>query len=141
MKQVMIIEDNADLAATYRILLELRGDDVTVTHTGQEGLAAAGDQRFDLVLSDLGLPDISGYEVARRLRRSPETDCVRLVAVSGFSQEADRRGSLEAGFDAHLAKPIALADLEDLLAQWAQDEGWTSGSGGPRVRRSQRTVR
>ena len=115
--RTLIIEDNVDLAATYRTLLERQGHEVTVAHTGQDGLAAAHQQRFDLVLCDLGLPDISGFEVARHLRLDPETEPARLIAHSGYSQDADRQQSLRAGFDAHLTKPMAMRDLEHLLVQ------------------------
>jgi CheY-like chemotaxis protein len=113
--RTLIIEDNIDLAATYRTLLERRGHQVTVVYTGSAGLIAAHQQRFDLVLCDLGLPDITGYEVARRLRADPDSRPARLVAHSGYSQNADRQQSLLAGFDAHLIKPIAISDLERLL--------------------------
>lgn len=115
--RTLIIEDNVDLAATYRTLLERRGHQVTVAHTGHDGLAAARRQRFDLVLCDLGLPDITGYEVARHLRLDPDTQPARLIAHSGYSQDADRQQSLQAGFDAHLTKPMAISDLEHLLNQ------------------------
>lgn len=115
----LIIEDSADLAASYQALLERRGDRITVARTGREGLALARAYSFDLVLCDIGLPDVDGHEVARRLRRHPRRDQMRLIAVSGFSQEADRQRSLQAGFDAHLVKPMALADLDAALAGWA----------------------
>jgi CheY-like chemotaxis protein len=84
-------------------------------YSGGDGLTAAHQQRFDLVLCDLGLPDITGYEVARRLRADPGSRPGRLVAHSGYSQNADRQQSLQAGFDAYLIKPIAISDLERLL--------------------------
>jgi CheY-like chemotaxis protein len=84
--------------------------------TESVGLAAARAEPFDLVLCDLGLPDLGGHELARRLRRHPRRDRMRLVAVSGFSQPAGRDRSLRAGFDAHLVKPMTLADLEGVLA-------------------------
>ncbi|MGH3912925.1 MAG: ATP-binding protein [Pseudonocardiaceae bacterium] len=115
--RTLIIEDNVDLAATYQTLLERRGHQVTVAHTGHDGLAAAHQQRFDLVLCDLGLPDITGYEVARHLRRDPDAQPARLIAHSGYSQDADRQQSLQAGFDAHLTKPMAISDLEHVLDQ------------------------
>jgi CheY-like chemotaxis protein len=111
----LIIEDNVDLAATYRTLLERRGHDVTVVHTGADGLATAHKQHFDLILCDLGLPDITGYEVAQRLRAELASQPGRLVAHSGYSRNADRQQSLEAGFDAHLTKPMSISDLEHLL--------------------------
>jgi signal transduction histidine kinase/CheY-like chemotaxis protein len=113
--RTLIIEDNVDLAATYQALLERRGHDVTVVHTGGDGLAAAQQQHFDLILCDLGLPDITGYEIARRLRADPDAQPARLIAHSGYSQNANRQQSLQAGFDAHLTKPMAISDLEHLL--------------------------
>jgi signal transduction histidine kinase/CheY-like chemotaxis protein len=113
--RTLIIEDNVDLAATYRTLLERRGHDVTVVHTGADGLATAHKQHFDLILCDLGLPDITGYEVAQRLRAELASQPGRLVAHSGYSRNADRQQSLEAGFDAHLTKPMSISDLEHLL--------------------------
>jgi signal transduction histidine kinase/ActR/RegA family two-component response regulator len=113
--RTLIIEDNLDLAATYRTLLQRRGHDVTVVHTGADGLAAAHQQHFDLILCDLGLPDITGYEVARRLRADLASQPVWLVAHSGYSRNADRQQSLAAGFDAHLTKPMSISDLEHLL--------------------------
>jgi signal transduction histidine kinase/CheY-like chemotaxis protein len=113
--RTLIIEDNVDLAITYRTLLQRRGHDVTVVHTGVDGLAAACQQHFDLILCDLGLPDITGYEVARRLRAAPGSQPGWLVAHSGYSRNADRQQSLQAGFDAHLTKPMSITDLEHLL--------------------------
>jgi len=88
---------------------------VTVVHTGADGLAAAHQQHFDLILCDLGLPDITGYEVARRLRADLASQPIWLVAHSGYSRNADRQQSLAAGFDAHLTKPMSISDLEHLL--------------------------
>ena len=120
--RMLIIEDNVDLAVTYRTLLERRGHHVTVVHSGRDGLAAAYEQHFDLVLCDLGLPDITGFEVAQRLRADPDAQPARLVAHSGYSQNADRRQSLQAGFDAHLTKPLAISDLERLIDEPALAE-------------------
>jgi len=112
---ILIVEDNADLAATYRTLLERQGHRVTEVHTGTDAIATTEAGTFDVVLCDLGLPDIDGYAVARAIRARPEGDRLRLIAVSGFSQGTDRALSRAAGFDAHLAKPLPLTDLLDLL--------------------------
>ncbi|MFJ9904624.1 ATP-binding protein [Streptomyces sp. NPDC101152] len=112
---VLIVEDNTDLAATYRTLLERHGHRVTAVHTGADAVAAVGAEPFDVVLCDLGLPDMDGYAVARALRAGPDGDRLRLIAVSGFSQGTDRALSRAAGFDAHLAKPLPLTDLLELL--------------------------
>ncbi len=115
-RRVLIIEDNADLAATYRMLLERHGDVVTIASTGKSGLEQATSAPFDVVLCDIGLPDIDGWEVAWRLRDLPKRDRMLVVAVSGFGQESDRERSRHAGFDAHIAKPMRLSDLD---AAWA----------------------
>ncbi|GAA2472700.1 hybrid sensor histidine kinase/response regulator [Streptomyces longisporus] len=112
---LLIVEDNTDLAATYRTLLERQGHRVTAVHTGQDALTATEAHAFDAVLCDLGLPDIDGCAVARTLRARPDGGRMRLIAVSGFSQGSDRALSRAAGFDAHLAKPLPLTDLLDLL--------------------------
>ncbi|MEV6949294.1 ATP-binding protein [Streptomyces sp. NPDC051172] len=112
---LLIVEDNTDLAAAYRTLLERQGHRVTAVHTGQDALSATEAHAFDVVLCDLGLPDIDGYAVARALRARPDGGTLRLIAVSGFSQGSDRALSRAAGFDAHLAKPLPLTDLLDLL--------------------------
>ncbi|MBK3566398.1 ATP-binding protein [Streptomyces sp. MBT62] len=112
---ILIVEDNADLAATYRTLLERQGHQVTAVHTGADALTATESDVFDVVLCDLGLPDTDGYTVARTVRSRPHGDRPRLIAVSGFSRGTDRSLSRTAGFDAHLAKPLPLTDLLDLL--------------------------
>lgn len=118
----LVIEDNVDLGDTYRTLLERRGDVATVTTTGRAGLAEAAAAPFDVVLCDIGLPDIGGLQVARHLRAQPETEGLTLVAVSGFIQESDRQQALAAGFDAYLAKPVTLVDLDRVLAALADAE-------------------
>jgi CheY-like chemotaxis protein len=112
---LLIVEDNADLAETYRTLLARQGHDVTAVHSGRDALAATEARSFDVVLCDLGLPDIDGYAVARAIRTRTGGDTPRLIAVSGFSQGTDRALSRAAGFDAHLAKPLPLTDLLELL--------------------------
>ncbi|WP_329556694.1 hybrid sensor histidine kinase/response regulator [Streptomyces sp. NBC_00696] len=112
---ILIVEDNTDLAATYRTLLERQGHHVTAVHTGADALTATESDVFDVVLCDLGLPDTDGYTVARTVRARQHGSRPRLIAVSGFSQGTDRSLSRAAGFDAHLAKPLPLNDLLDLL--------------------------
>ncbi|HEY0453744.1 hybrid sensor histidine kinase/response regulator [Actinophytocola sp.] len=117
----LVIEDNPDLAATYRTLLERRGDTATVATTGKAGLAAVAAAPFDVVLCDLGLPDIGGLQIARHLRGHPGTDHLKLIAVSGFIQDSDREQAVAAGFDAYLPKPMTLAALDKVLSRWAAD--------------------
>nr|WP_239157650.1 ATP-binding protein [Streptomyces sp. SID13726] len=112
---VLIVEDNQDLAATYHTLLERQGHRVRTVHTGTDALAATEAEVFDVVLCDLGLPDMDGYTVARTVRGRPDGERPRLIAVSGFSQGTDRALSRAAGFDVHLTKPLPLTDLTEFL--------------------------
>src|SRR5438067_4763629 len=114
--RVLVVEDNQDAADSLKMLLELFGYEVTVAYTGPAGVEAAAAWRPDVVLCDIGLPGLNGYEVARALRRNPATASVRIIAVTGYGGEEDRRRSHEAGFDAHLTKPADPAALQDLLA-------------------------
>jgi CheY-like chemotaxis protein len=116
---VLVVEDNGDAARSLADLLELSGHEVAVAGDGAEGLALARTARFDAVLCDLGLPGLDGYAVARALRGDAATRDLLLVAVSGYAQAEDRERARAAGFDAHLAKPPRLDDLERLLADGA----------------------
>jgi CheY-like chemotaxis protein len=88
---------------------------VAVAHSGPEGVEAARQFQPDVVLCDLGLPGMDGYQVARELRLHPATAHARLIAISGYGQEEDERRALEAGFDLHLTKPIGIPELQRLL--------------------------
>ncbi|MGH8193736.1 MAG: response regulator [Woeseiaceae bacterium] len=115
--RLLIIDDNEDLAtglATY--LSERSGHDVRVAHTGESGIETALEFAPDAVLLDVGLPDIDGYEVARRLRDHGDLDHVPLIGISGFSSEADKERARQAGFDRYFVKPIAYDILHDVLA-------------------------
>ncbi len=113
--RVLVIEDNHDAAESLRMLLEVLGHEVRVAFTGPEGVDAALAWAPDVVLSDIGLPGLDGYEVARRLRREPRFERVLLVALTGYNAEDDRRRSREAGFDHHLAKPADVRELQRVL--------------------------
>jgi CheY-like chemotaxis protein len=111
---ILIIEDNADARQTLQTLLRLLGCRVEATATGPEGLERAEALRPRVVLIDLGLPGMDGCEAARRLRAALGASAV-LIALSGYAAEEDRRRALEAGCDAHLAKPVDLDELKKLL--------------------------
>jgi PAS domain S-box-containing protein len=115
-KKVLIIEDNVDSATSLGEVLALEGARVAVTHNGTEGIARAHEFTPDVVLCDIGLPGIDGYDVARALRRDPVVASAMLVALTGYAQPEDRQRAREAGFDAHLAKPPDLTALRRLLA-------------------------
>ncbi len=113
--RVLVIEDNHDAAESLRVLLEILGHEVRVAFTGREGVKEALDWAPDVVLSDIGLPELDGYEVARRLRREARFENVLFVALTGYNAEEDRRRSRDAGFDHHLAKPADVRELQRVL--------------------------
>ncbi len=115
-RRVLVIDDNRDAAEIMTVLLELWGHEVRIAYDGPDALGVAAEFRPDAALLDIGLPGMSGFEVAQRLRELPGWDRVMLVAVTGYGQDEDRRRSREAGFDHHLTKPVEPARLQDLLA-------------------------
>jgi CheY-like chemotaxis protein len=114
--RVLVVDDNVDAAATLGMLLEACGYLVDVEHDSHRALERARHQRPDVALLDIGLPDMDGNELARRLRADAQTGAIVLVAVTGYGQEQDRRAAFEAGFDHHLVKPVDMDELAALLA-------------------------
>lgn len=114
-RKALVVEDNLDAAETLRMVLEMEGLEVEVAHDGREGLMKARQFHPDLVLCDLGLPVLDGYEVARALRADPELSSSTLIAVTGYALPDDQRRAIDAGFDRHLAKPVPFAELESVL--------------------------
>jgi PAS domain S-box-containing protein len=114
-RRLLVVDDNRDSAESLALLLRRRGHEVREAYDGQEALAAAESFRPDVVLLDIGLPGMNGYEVARRIRREPWSRGIVLVAVTGWGQEGDKRRSREAGIDHHLTKPVDLVRLSALL--------------------------
>ncbi len=114
--RIVVIEDNLDAAEVLADVLQLEGYEVHVAHDGRSGLELVRRVRPDLVLCDIGLPDLDGYEVAQALRRDEALGATRLIAVSGYAQPEDRQRALEAGFDEHMAKPLSPRDLMKALA-------------------------
>ena len=110
---VLVVDDNMDAAISLATLLRLSGHSVSLAHDGPAALRLAATDPPDAVLLDLGLPGIDGYEVARRMREMPGLEHTRLVALTGYGQEEDKRASWAAGFDAHLVKPV---DLDEVLS-------------------------
>ena len=118
-RRIFVVDDNADAAAALAKLLQLDGHDVETFRDGLSAIQAADANPPDIALLDLGMPEIDGLEVARRLRRKPPTAAALLVAVTGWGQEADRQRTLAAGFDHHLVKPVDVAVLRALISQTA----------------------
>ena len=114
-RRLLLVDDNVDAASTQAALLRILGHEVEVAYNGEAALEKAREFRPEIVLLDLGMPGMDGFEVARRLRASKEGRRVKLVAQTGWGQEEDRRRTREAGFDAHLAKPVDIASLQRLL--------------------------
>jgi CheY-like chemotaxis protein len=111
-----VVDDNRDTTATLALILERSGHYVHVAHDGLEAVQAAAAFRPDVVLLDIGLPKMNGFEVAKRIRQQRGKGDVALVAVTGWGQQEDRRRAMEAGFDHHLTKPVEMATLMELLA-------------------------
>jgi signal transduction histidine kinase/ActR/RegA family two-component response regulator len=113
-RRVLIIEDNLDAAESLKVGLEMSGHEVAVAHDGEEGLAEARSLRPEVVLCDIGLPGLDGYEVARRIRADPTLHPV-LIAVTGYALPEDQRRAHEAGFDRHFAKPFEFREIEEAV--------------------------
>jgi len=115
--RIVAVDDNADAAETLLMLLEVLGHSVRVFHDGIAALDSAIADPPDVMLVDIGLPGIDGYEVARRARREPRLSGVKLVALTGYGMEEDKQKSKAAGFDVHLVKPVDASTLEKLVAR------------------------
>jgi CheY-like chemotaxis protein len=114
--RLLIVDDNRDSAESLAMLLEVQGHEVRTAHDGPAALDTARDFRPDIVLLDIGLPGMDGYEVARRLRQQWGRQAV-LVALTGYGSDEDQRRAQEAGFDHHLLKPVDLDALDQLLVR------------------------
>lgn len=116
-RRVLVVDDNVDGAETIRLLLEWGGHEVSVAYDGNAAVQAAARFRPHVVLCDIGLPGISGHEVARLMRKLPCGTEMVLVAVTGFGRDRDKEDSSAAGFDYHFVKPMDLAVLAPILAK------------------------
>jgi CheY-like chemotaxis protein len=114
--RVLIVDDNLDSALSLAMLLKLDGHQTETVHDGVEAVEAADRLRPDVVLLDIGLPRLNGYEVCRHIRRQPWGKDVLLIALTGWGQEEDRQKSRETGFDTHIVKPVDHDLLTKLLA-------------------------
>ncbi len=114
-RRVLVVDDNRDATETLALLLELWGHEVHSAFDGPSALAMAAEHRPEIVLLDIGLPGMTGYEVAQRLREVPGLERAMLVAVTGYGQREDHRRTREAGFDHHLVKPVEPEKLRELI--------------------------
>jgi signal transduction histidine kinase len=117
--RILIADDNQDAAETLAALLDFMGHEARCVHDGLAAVQAAVDYRPNLVLLDIGMPQLNGYEACRRIREAAQGAAMVMVAVTGWGQPEDRRKSADAGFDHHMVKPVDLAALETLVQQVA----------------------
>jgi signal transduction histidine kinase/ActR/RegA family two-component response regulator len=115
-RRILIVDDNEDAANSLAMILSLEGHEVQSVYTAKEALARVLSFKPDVALLDIGLPEVNGYELARRLRAHPEVEKIRLVALTGYGQAEDKEQALGVGFDDHLVKPADLRALQRALA-------------------------
>ena len=115
-RRVLIVDDNEDAANSLAMILNLGGHETASVYTAVDALQRAASFRPDVVLLDIGLPGMDGYEVAQKMRELPGLRDIRLVAVTGYGRSDDRIRARDAGFDDHLTKPVEFAVLERTLA-------------------------
>ena len=116
-RRILVADDNVDSATSLTMILEIMGNEVRTAYNGMEALDVAAAFRPDLILLDIGMPDLNGYEACRRIREEPWGKATVLIALTGWGQDEDKRLSQEAGFNHHMVKPVDLAHLEKLLAE------------------------
>jgi len=124
---VLVVDDNRDAAETLAIMLRTEGFPVSVAYDGSAAMLAFERIAPSIVLLDMGLPDMNGTEVARRIRQQPNGKPVHIIAVTGWGQEEDRERTRDAGVDAHLVKPVDPSDLLRLLTQRIEGRGTGTG--------------
>ena len=117
--RILVADDNVDAATMLAAVLEARGHQVRLAHDGRAALALARESGFELLIFDIGMPGLSGYELAREIRKLPHLDRALLAAHTGWGAQHDRSEAREAGFDAHLTKPAGLEEIDALLARLA----------------------
>jgi CheY-like chemotaxis protein len=116
-RRVLVVDDNVDTAESLALLLRMKGHEVAIAHDGLAALKMAGSFHPEVVLLDIGLPELDGYQVASRLRRRRQTAKALLVAMTGYGQDEDQLRAHEAGFDHHLIKPVDPTVIYELIAR------------------------
>jgi len=114
-KKILVVDDNREAADSMVWLVSTTGHDVRVAYDGHQALSVAATFVPDILLLDLGMPGLNGFEVAKQIRLQPWGESMTLIAVTGWGQERDRRRAAEAGFDAHLVKPVKTSELLSAL--------------------------
>lgn len=116
-KRILVVDDHRDAARILGLLLDSLGHEVKTANDGQQALDAMSAFRPEIVFLDIGLPSLDGYEVARRVRETPDLRDTKLIALTGWGHDEDRQRTREAGFDHHLVKPVAVKTLKEVLAR------------------------
>ena len=116
--RILIVDDNRDSADSLAMLLKIMGHEVGTAYDGEQAVEAAEALRPDVVLLDIGMPNLNGYDACRRIREQPWGQGMFLIALTGWGQEEDRRRTEEAGFNQHIVKPVDPAALMKLLASF-----------------------
>jgi CheY-like chemotaxis protein len=115
--KILVVDDNHDSALSMSMMLSIMGHDTRTAHDGETAVLTAETFLPDVVLLDIGLPKLNGYEVAQRIREQPWGATIFLIAVTGWGQEEDRQRSAEVGLNLHMVKPVEPAVLEKLLSE------------------------
>ena len=114
-RRILVVDDNRDAATTTAMMLKLCGADPKTAHDGLEAVELAASFQPDVILMDIGMPALNGYQAARRIRDQPWSEKTKIIALTGWGQESDRAQSKEAGCDGHLVKPVEIAQLVKIL--------------------------
>lgn len=122
-RRILVADDNIDAASSLGMLLEMMGHEVCIVHDGTEAVERAATFRPDIILLDLGMPQLNGYEACARIREQPSDKMTLIVALTGWTQEDKKQRSQQAGFDFHLIKPVELPALEKLLRDYPANRG------------------
>jgi CheY-like chemotaxis protein len=116
-QRILVVDDNVDAAESLAMLLRLEGHEVATAHDGGEAVATTATFKPDIILLDLGMPELDGYSAARLIRQQPGGAEILLIALTGWGQDDDRRRTEAAGFDAHVVKPVDPSGLSRTLAE------------------------
>jgi CheY-like chemotaxis protein len=119
-RRILVTDDNQDSARSLAMLLKYSGHEVETAFDGPQAIEKAEVWRPEIMLLDLGMPEMNGYDVCRMIRQQPWGKAIRIVALTGWGQDQDRQNTREAGFDAHLVKPVDVAVLGKVLAEGAR---------------------
>ena len=119
--RILVVDDNHDSALSLAMILSIMGHETRTAHDGEMAVVTAESFLPDIVLLDIGLPKLNGYEVAQRIREQPWGASMFLIAVTGWGQDEDRQRSSEVGLNAHMVKPVEVSVLEKLLTELPQN--------------------